>query len=138
MTVTRKVSRFQARDEQSDPPYDSPRYASTARRAPTERPIPLLQTLSELTGPVYGHELVQRGDADLTTNAGTGTPALGERIIVEGCVLLEIKATHEVTRHDVRQLRNYLKAARVEVGLLLHFGPKKASFTRLVLSSTLT
>jgi protocatechuate 3,4-dioxygenase beta subunit len=82
-----KVSRYQARDEQAHPPYACPRYASTARRAPAHPPIPIPQTLSELTGPVYGQQILSPGDADLTTNAGTGAPALGERISVSGRVL---------------------------------------------------
>ena len=45
------------------------------------------QTLSELTGPVYGHETVRENDHDLTTQH-TGEP-LGERIIVHGHVLDE-------------------------------------------------
>ena len=44
-------------------------------------------TLSELTGPVYGHETVRAGDSDLTTQH-TGEP-IGERIIVHGHVLDE-------------------------------------------------
>ena len=44
-------------------------------------------TLSELTGPVYGHETVRENDHDLTIQH-TGEP-LGERIIVHGHVLDE-------------------------------------------------
>ena len=44
-------------------------------------------TLSELTGPVYGHETVREHDHDLTTQH-KGEP-LGERIIVHGHVLDE-------------------------------------------------
>jgi protocatechuate 3,4-dioxygenase, beta subunit len=51
--------------------------------------VPVPQTLSELSGPVYGHASVTASDGDLTTNAGTGTEALGERIIVFGNVLEE-------------------------------------------------
>jgi protocatechuate 3,4-dioxygenase beta subunit len=43
--------------------------------------------LSELTGPVFGHDAVQPGDADLTRQH-QGEP-LGERIIVHGRVLDE-------------------------------------------------
>jgi protocatechuate 3,4-dioxygenase, beta subunit len=82
-----KVSRYQPRDEQAHPPYACPRYLSTSRRAPAHPPVPIPQSLSELTGPIYGHEMLRPGDADLTTNAGTGAPALGERIIVNGRVL---------------------------------------------------
>ena len=67
------------------PAYLSPEYRSTVRRAP-DRPLILLpHTLTEITGPVYGHERVGPLDHDLTRQHA-GEP-LGERIIVTGRVL---------------------------------------------------
>jgi protocatechuate 3,4-dioxygenase, beta subunit len=72
-------------DADVDPPYLHPDYVATRLRAP-RRPLLLLpQTLSELTGPVYGHESVGELDHDLTRQHA-GEP-LGERIIVTGRVL---------------------------------------------------
>jgi protocatechuate 3,4-dioxygenase, beta subunit len=59
------------------------------KRAPLKRLAPMKQTLSEVTGPIFGHDAVQPGDDDLTRNAGTGHEAMGERIIVTGRVLDE-------------------------------------------------
>ena len=58
----------------------SPGYRSTIKRSPQKPLIPMRQTLTELTGPVYGHEAVRENDYDLTTQH-KGEP-LGERIIV--------------------------------------------------------
>lgn len=69
------------------PPNDAPSYKSTAKRHPTRPLVILPHTLSELTGPVYGHESVRPGDDDLTTQHG-GEP-LGERIVVHGRVVDE-------------------------------------------------
>ena len=44
-------------------------------------------------------------------------------MVVEGRVLVEVKATKALTSADDRQLLNYLKASGLEVGLILHFGP---------------
>jgi protocatechuate 3,4-dioxygenase beta subunit len=44
----------------------SPDYKSSIKRAPNKPLIPMRHTLSELTGPVYGHEAVREGDNDLT------------------------------------------------------------------------
>lgn len=44
--------------------------------------------------------------------------------LMEGRVILEAKATQTLTEADGRQLLNYLRGSRLEVGLLLHFGPK--------------
>lgn len=69
------------------PPRLSPAYRSTVKRAPQKPLIPIRQTLSELTGPVYGHETVRANDNDLTIQH-KGEP-LGERIIVHGHVFDE-------------------------------------------------
>jgi protocatechuate 3,4-dioxygenase beta subunit len=87
--VEPKVSRYQARDEQAHPAFLSPRYLSTIHRAPSQPLVLIPQSLSELTGPVFGHSSVRPADADLTTNACTGAPPLGERIIVSGRVIEE-------------------------------------------------
>ncbi|MGH7678202.1 MAG: GxxExxY protein [Gemmatimonadaceae bacterium] len=52
-------------------------------------------------------------------------------IVVEGRLLIEVKSTKTITEADERQLLNYLKTSKIEVGLLLHFGPKPA-FRRLI------
>ncbi|MBL8701898.1 MAG: protocatechuate 3,4-dioxygenase subunit beta [Alphaproteobacteria bacterium] len=69
------------------PRHLSPEYKSTVKRAPSRPLIVIPATLSELTGPVYGHEAVKPEDADLTRQA-KGEPQ-GERIIVAGRVLDE-------------------------------------------------
>ena len=83
------VSRRQPLDLSVQPPYESSLYLSTLYRAPKQPMIPIPQTLSELSGPIYGHVEPASSDGDLTTNAGTGAAALGERIVVSGRVLEE-------------------------------------------------
>jgi protocatechuate 3,4-dioxygenase beta subunit len=67
------------------PPLDYEGYGSTRLRAPTRPPILLPHSLSEVTGPVYGHDAVSPLDHDLTRRHD-GEP-LGERIVVGGRVL---------------------------------------------------
>jgi protocatechuate 3,4-dioxygenase beta subunit len=62
----------------------SPGYKSTIKRSPQKPLIIMRQTLSELTGPVYGHETVRDNDHDLTIQHQA--EPLGERIIVHGHV----------------------------------------------------
>jgi GxxExxY protein len=45
-------------------------------------------------------------------------------IVVNGVVMLELKAVRTLTEDHEAQLLNYLKATPVEVGLLLNFGVK--------------
>jgi protocatechuate 3,4-dioxygenase beta subunit len=80
---------YAARDWTTQPPLIFPAYASTALRGPTRPLVPLAQSLSELTGPVYGHEVQGALDHDLTRNAAKNGAPLGERIVVTGRVLDE-------------------------------------------------
>jgi protocatechuate 3,4-dioxygenase, beta subunit len=68
-----------------DPPYLHDDYVGTHLRAPKRPLIPLRHTLSEVTGPVFGHERIGELDHDLTRQHA-GEP-LGERIILGGRVL---------------------------------------------------
>ena len=53
--------------------------------------------------------------------------------VVEGKVLVELKAIIELEEVHLAQVLNYLKAYRLEVGLLINFGSKSLTFKRLVL-----
>lgn len=54
--------------------------------------------------------------------------------VVEEKVLVEIKAVIKLEDVHLAQALNYLKAYRLEVGLLINFGAKSLEFKRLVLS----
>ena len=53
--------------------------------------------------------------------------------VVEGKVLVELKALKELEDVHLAQVLNYLKAYRLEVALLINFGNKSLQFKRLVL-----
>ena len=53
--------------------------------------------------------------------------------VVEGKVLVELKAVIELEDVHLAQVLNYLKAYKLEVGLLINFGSKSLTFKRLVL-----
>jgi len=80
----------------ADPPYLHPDYVATRLRSPSKPLVVLPHTLSEVTGPAFGHDNVLSNDADLTTQHA-GAP-LGERIIVTG----------RVTDEDGRPIANTL------------------------------
>lgn len=90
------VSSYPLESLSADPPYLYPDYVATRLRSPSKPLVVLPHTLSELTGPVFGHENVLPSDADLTTQHA-GAP-LGERIIVTG----------RVTDEDGRPVANTL------------------------------
>ncbi|HYC52524.1 MAG TPA: GxxExxY protein [Gemmatimonadaceae bacterium] len=44
-------------------------------------------------------------------------------ILVNDRIMIEVKATKFLTDADDKQLMNYLKGTRIEIGYILHFGP---------------
>ena len=128
MTVSNTASVI---DWARQPSYLYEGYKSTAKRGPTKPLIPIAHTLSELTGPVYGHDDIDPLDNDLTKNSAINGEPIGERIIVVGRVtdeadrpvrnaLLEVwqaNATgrywHKVDQHDAPLDPNFRGAGRV-------------------------
>ena len=128
MTVSNTASVI---DWARQPSYLYEGYKSTTKRGPTKPLIPMAHTLSELTGPVYGHDDLNPLDNDLTKNSAINGEPIGERIIVVGRVtdqadrpvrnaLLEVwqaNATgrywHKVDQHDAPLDPNFYGAGRV-------------------------
>lgn len=88
MTIT-DLREYNSLDRTIHPPHHYPGYQSTIKRSPQRPLVPLPQSLTELTGPVYGMDAVLPLDGDLTRNAVKNGEPLGERIIVAGRVLDE-------------------------------------------------
>ena len=53
-------------------------------------------------------------------------------ILVEDCVLVEIKVASDYDKRDEAQVLNELKATGLKIGLLLNFGRSKVEFKLLV------
>lgn len=118
-------------DREVHPAYLSPGYKSTVLRAPSKPLVVIKQSLSELTGPVFGSTHVGPLDHDLTKNAVRNGEPLGERIVVHGNVmdengrpiphtLIEIwqanaagRYVHKVDQHDAPLDPNFLGTGRV-------------------------
>ncbi len=71
----------------TQPEFHFPPYVSSIARSPRQPLVPLLNTLSERRGPVFGHGLIHELDNDLT--AHHHDHPVGERIFVHGRVLDE-------------------------------------------------
>jgi protocatechuate 3,4-dioxygenase, beta subunit len=71
----------------TQPQYVHPSYVSSLKRAPAQPLIPLPDTLTEITGPMFRKDIIPPGAFDLTSQS-KGQP-LGERIAVSGRVLDE-------------------------------------------------
>lgn len=81
--------RFIQRDRDWHPPAYTPQYKTSVLRSPRNALLSLGPTISEMTGPVFGHDILGELDNDLIRNyAKTGSP-IGQRIVVYGRVLDE-------------------------------------------------
>jgi protocatechuate 3,4-dioxygenase, beta subunit len=82
-----RIRGYRRPDPGTQPPHFHPPYVSSIKRAPTKPLVAIPQTLSEITGPVFGPQAVEPKAYDLTSQH-SGSP-LGQRIIVSGRVLDE-------------------------------------------------
>jgi len=121
-----EIAQYRRPARGTQPDYLFEDYGSTAKRAPSKSLILLRQTLSEITGPVFGHDSVKEGDNDMTL-AGP----VGERIVVSGRVLdengrpvphtlVEVwqansagRYAHKLDQHDAPLDPNFTGAGRV-------------------------
>ncbi|ORE98450.1 protocatechuate 3,4-dioxygenase subunit beta [Aurantimonas sp. 22II-16-19i] len=80
---------FYQRDRSWHPPAYAPTYKTSVTRSPQKALIALDNTLSEMTGPVFGHDMLGPLDDDLIANFAKDGDPIGQRIIVHGRVLDE-------------------------------------------------
>lgn len=81
---------FFPRDRNWHPKALTPGYKTSIVRAPQKALISFNNTISEITGPVFGHNIIGERDNDLLHNfAKPGESAIGQRTIIHGRVLDE-------------------------------------------------
>ena len=84
-----KPAEYYQRDRTRQPPALTPDYKTSVARSPRYSMISLQQSVSEITGPVFGHNDIDPIDNDLIKNYAKDQDPIGERIIVHGRVLDE-------------------------------------------------
>jgi len=84
-----KPAEYFQRDRTIHPPAYDPGYKTSVARSPRLPLLSLEQSLSEITGPTFGHGDLGPLDHDLIRNYAHGGEPIGERIIVHGRVLDE-------------------------------------------------
>jgi len=81
-----------------------------------------------------GHDVCQQIDIPVWFR-GTQVGDFDADVLVDRCVILELKSARAIDPAHVAQLLNYLRATDVEIGLLLNFGPKP-EFKRLAFDNS--
>ena len=84
-----KPAEFYMRDRTLHPPSYHPGYKTSVPRSPKQALLTVQQSLSEITGPAFGHNDLGPLDHDLIKNFDHGGDPVGERIILHGRVLDE-------------------------------------------------
>jgi protocatechuate 3,4-dioxygenase beta subunit len=84
-----KPAEFYQRDRLLQPPALTPHYKTSVGRSPRLAMLSLQNSLSEITGPTFGHSDIDPIDNDLIKNYAKSGDPIGERIIVHGRVLDE-------------------------------------------------
>ncbi len=84
-----KPAEYYQRDRKHHPPALSDDYKTSVTRSPRLALLSVENTLSEITGPVFGHDDIDPADNDLIGNYRHDGDPIGERIIVHGRVLDE-------------------------------------------------
>jgi protocatechuate 3,4-dioxygenase beta subunit len=85
----KKAAEYYQRDRLWQPPQLTPNYKTSVARSPSYALLSIEQSLSEITGPVFGHGDISPIDNDLIKNYAKNGDPIGERIIVHGRVLDE-------------------------------------------------
>jgi GxxExxY protein len=57
-------------------------------------------------------------------------------LFVEGCLLVELKACKTLVDDHIAQLFGYLRASRLEHGLLINFGAQRLQINKYILSDS--
>lgn len=74
-------------------------------------------------------------DREMRQNVYYHNVKVGSRIVdflVDNKILVEIKAVSEINDQHYSQILNYLKAYKLEIGLLINFGAKSLQFKRFI------
>lgn len=115
---------YRRHDASGEPASLYPPYASTLKRAPRQPLIFLPHTLSEVTGPVFGHSDIAEHDDDLTRQHN-GEP-LGERIVVAGRV---VDDSGRAVPHTLVEIWQANAAGRYRHNVDDHHAPLDPNFT---------
>jgi protocatechuate 3,4-dioxygenase beta subunit len=121
-----RIPQYNPRDWKAHPPFVFKDYGSSVKRGPLKKLVPIRQTLSETTGPLFTNVRLEPGENDLTRDPATGKEAMGERIIVVGKVMDENERPVANTLIEIWQAN---AAGRYRHPVDQHNAPLDANFT---------
>ena len=126
---------FDPRDRDWHPKALEPNYNSTRLRSPSEPLLQMPPTVSEVSGPVFGHNELGTLDADMIRNAAVSGDPVGERIIISGRVLDEYARPQPGVLIEVWQANAGGRYRHVRDGYLAPLDPNFSGYGRCMTDS---
>src|SRR5258708_36582059 len=77
-----------------------------------------------------GFDVKQQHPLTVYDEDGTVLGEFFADLFVENCLVVELKACRAVAEEHVAQLLGYLRASRIETGLLINFGASRLQFKK--------
>lgn len=81
-----------------------------------------------------GHEVEQQHPLQIFDEDGTVLGDYFADLFIERCLIVELKACSTLASEHVAQILGYLRASRLEHGLLINFGAPKLQIKKYVFS----
>ena len=81
-----------------------------------------------------GLQVIQQGALDVFDVDGTCLGQFSTDLLVEQCIIVELKACRSLATEHIAQLLGYLRAGRIEHGLLINFGSPQLEVRKYALS----
>lgn len=84
-----------------------------------------------------GTKIAQQPSLTVYDEDGTSLGDLDMDVVVEDELVLELKAAKAITNEPIAQLLGYLRASRMEHGMIINFGAPKLQVRKFILSQDL-
>ena len=82
----------------------------------------------------HGLDVKQQFPIEVCDEDGTPLGNFNADLFINGCLIVELKAARALVDEHVAQLLGYLRASRIEHGLLINFGALKFEIKKFVLT----
>ena len=82
-----------------------------------------------------GLEVVHQFPLPVFDEDGTELGDFYADLLIENCLIAEIKACRDICDEHIAQLLGYMRSSKIEHGLLINFGNQRLQIKKLVLSN---
>jgi GxxExxY protein len=83
----------------------------------------------------FGIDVRQQHDLRVYDEDGTLLGKFTADLFIEGVLIVELKACKSIAQEHIAQIFGYLRASRIEHGLLINFGGSKVEIKKFILST---